>query len=355
MDITEDWVESLTLGGEILGGGGGGSVQLGRQLGQLAVKLGNPTVLSVDEFDDEELIIAVSAVGAPSAIDTGYIQPMDFVRAVWGLVRQTDKTIAGLMTNEMGGLASANGLIQSAILDIPLIDAAGDGRAHPTAPMGAIGLTTKEDFVSSQYAVGRDEEGNLVKTFAQGKQPTASAISRATAEKVGFIAVARDPIEMSYVKKNAAIGALSQAQQLGGVVSDIESSEERVQKIIDQLDGELIIKGEVSSVRLKERGGFDVGMVEIGEHQLTFWNEYMTLEVGDTRLATFPDLILTLSEQTGRPVSSAEIKGGDSVSLVVVPKENLTLGSGMQDPSLFEVAEQAVEKDIISYSFPDVK
>lgn len=355
MNITEDWVESVTLGGEILGGGGGGSVKLGRQLGQLAVKLGNPTVLSIDEFDDEEFIITVSAVGAPSAINTGSIQPMDFARAVWGLVKQTDKTISGLMTNEMGGLASANGLIQSAVLDIPIIDAAGDGRAHPTAPMGAIGLSTKKDFVSYQYAVGRDEEGNLVKTFAQGKQTTASAISRATAERAGFIAVTRDPVEVNYVKKNAAIGALTQAQQLGEVVNDIESSEERVQKIIDQLGGELIIKGEVSSVELKERGGFDVGMVKIGEHQLTFWNEYMTLEVGSTRLATFPDLILTLSEQTGRPVSSADIKEGIAVSLVVVPKENLTLGSGMQDPSLFKVAEQAVGKEIIRYSFPDAK
>ena len=125
----------------------------------------------------------------------------------------------------------------------------------------------------------------------------------------------------------------------------------------EYLQGEILITGAVSSVSLVTKGGFDVGTVIVdgaqGRVELTFWNEYMTAEIDGQRLATFPDLIATLSAKDGRPLSTADIVVGQEVAILVAGREKLILGAGMRDKSLFAVAEQAVERAIIPYVFKD--
>jgi DUF917 family protein len=106
-------------------------------------------------------------------------------------------------------------------------------------------------------------------------------------------------------------------------------------------------------------GGFDTGVlqVETGDEsfELTFWNEYITLEkVGlgqPGRLATFPDLIATLDLDSGDPVSSADVKEGQGIAVVVVPASELLLGAGVKDPGLYKAVEETVGKDVIRYVF----
>ena len=48
-----------------------------------------------------------------------------------------------------------------------------------------------------------------------------------------------------------------------------------------------------------------MGYAEVDGCQLTFWNEYATAEKDGKRLATFPDLIMTINAKTGEPVTTA--------------------------------------------------
>jgi uncharacterized protein len=84
-------------------------------------------------------------------------------------------------------------------------------------------------------------------------------------------------------------------------------------------------------------GGFDVG----GDHHLTFVNEYMTVERGDERVATFPSAITTLSPKTGFPVSVAQLRDGleDEVLVLVVDKSKVPLGDGVLEPSAYVEVE----------------
>ena len=143
--IDAEWVEAAVLGGAILGGGGGGSLEEGRHLGRLALELGRPTILNLDRLSDDSLILTVSVVGAPS-MDQNPILSY-YVKSVRMMMDHLGG-IGGLMTNELGGLAVVNGLVQSAILEIPLVDAACNGRAHPTGAMGSMGLSMDDDFVA---------------------------------------------------------------------------------------------------------------------------------------------------------------------------------------------------------------
>ena len=64
----------------------------------------------------------------------------------------------------------------------------------------------------------------------------------------------------------------------------------------------------VSEFELVTKGGFDVGRVVVEGAEMTFWNEYMTLERGNERLYTFPDLIMSFDRTSGMPITTAEIK-----------------------------------------------
>jgi len=353
MIILDDrWVEEACLGGGILGGGGGGSVEEGIWLGRLALKLGYPSMLDLAELPEDSLIATVSAVGAPSRKQRPI--PSHYVRAVKLLIDHTGKEIAGLMTNEMGGSASINGLVQSAILQIPLIDAAGNGRAYPIGTMGAMGLSMNGDFVSEQAAAGGSKEnGSYVEIYGKGSLPILTRlVIRGSYETGGLIAVARHPLPASYIKANAAVGALTQAVRLGKAYLSGQTGEEKIRKVVGVLGGKVVARGNVNSVELTVQQGLDVGKAVIGDLEITFWNEYMTLEQRGERLATFPDLIMTMDAETGSPISSAELNKDQRVSVIVAPKENLILGTGMQDRQVFRDVERVIGKEIVQYVFP---
>ncbi len=81
----------------------------------------------------------VSALGAPAAPEK-FVKPMDYVRTVETITDFLGIPVYGLITNEMGGLSSVNGLTHSAVLGIPVMDASCNGRAYPMAAMGAMSL-----------------------------------------------------------------------------------------------------------------------------------------------------------------------------------------------------------------------
>jgi DUF917 family protein len=106
-------------------------------------------------------------------------------------------------------------------------------------------------------------------------------------------------------------------------------------------------RGAVESLTLLTAGGFDTGSVRVGDLELTIWNEYMTLERSGRRLATFPDLIVTLDDRTGLPVASAELREGASVAVAVVPRSALRLAPAALDAANLAVIERALGKTIV--------
>ena len=72
--------------------------------------------------------------------------------------------------------------------------------------------------------------------------------------------------------------------------------------------GAIIAEGPVRRRQLRTENAFDIGTIEVGELELGFVNEYLTADSGGERLATFPDVLATLSPGTGRIISIADIR-----------------------------------------------
>lgn len=345
-------LEAAVLGGALLGGGGGGGIAEGRRLGELALERGGPLLADPDEVPSEGVLLTVSAVGAPSAPEKA-VSPDQYVSAVKRFNDIFDIEVAGLITNENGGMATINGWLQSAVLNLPVVDAPCNGRAHPTGPMGSMGLDADSNYVSKQVAIGGDaSRGRQVEvSIGASLEVAAQMIREAAVAAGGLVAVARNPVTADYALVHAAPGAIREAIQLGQLLTSDDPPSERAEACADHLGGQVLHRGVVAAKKLESRGGFDVGRLEIDNYELTLWNEYMTLERDGQRLGTFPDLIATLAVETAIPVSSAEIRPGDEVFVVWAPRKRLILGAGMRRRNLFKIVEDVVGKDIVSFVF----
>lgn len=103
-------------------------------------------------------------------------------------------------------------------------------------------------------------------------------------------------------------------------------------------------KGKVEKFSIETTGGFDVGYATVDGCELTFWNEYATAEKNGKRLATFPDLIMTINAETGEPVTTAMMEEDLEVYVIAADKENLKLSPTMFEPELLKATEDVIKK-----------
>jgi len=354
--LDRDMVETAVAGGGFYGGGGGGSAVTGREMGELALALGDPYLVDVGDLPDDALLLTVSAVGAPAA-QGRHAKAYHYLKAVELFIRYTGKEVSGFITNECGGLATVNGWVQAAAFGLPVVDAPCDGRAHPTGAMGSMGLNAVPGYLAAQVAVGGShEDGTYVEAFVRGGiEKTANLVRQAAVQAGGLVAVARNPVDAAYARKNAAPGAVRLCMKVGQAMLGAKGKPgmEAVESAAEASGGKVVCRGRITQKELKTHGGFDAGKVVVeGAYELFFWNEYMMLEKDGKRLATFPDLIVTMDAVSGTALSSAGVEPSQEVAVVVVPKDALTLGAGVKDKSLYGGIEQVTGKEVVKYAFP---
>ncbi|MFD2170451.1 DUF917 domain-containing protein [Tumebacillus lipolyticus] len=342
-------MEAAVYGGAVLGGGGGGWIEDGMETGRLALEVGSPQLYTADEMNDEDLLATVALVGAPAAEDQ-YVKPMHYVRALQLLEKTIQQPIKGIITNENGAGTTVNGWFQAAVTGLPVIDLPCNGRAHPTGTMGAMNLHQVDGYISHQAAVGGKDERYHEVCVSGHLQQAAGLVRKLSVEAGGLVVVARNPISVSYAREHGAQGAILQAIEVGQALLSAKG-EAAIEAVCQKLGGRVITAGLVDEFELTTAGGFDVGRVVIKGHEMTFWNEYMTLEHKGERLGTFPDLIMTLDAQTAKPIVSAALEKGQKLAVIHVPKERLILSATMRNRELLAAVESAVHKEILSYVF----
>jgi hypothetical protein len=340
----EDAINAI-YGGCILGGGGGGRLAEGLSKAAEIFPRHAPVLATIDEFDSDAIVPCVALVGAPSAKEM-YLSTDQMIDSVARV--RNDVPIVAIMTNENGAATTTNGWLQAAALGLPVLDSPANGRAHPTGSMGALNLSELEDYVSFQAFAGGKGTRQIAGTVSASLDLASSAVRSVSIQAGGMVSVCRNPVSIEYLSKNAALGGITQAIKLGQVYHAGTSGASRVSAVNDFLGGSVLSVGTVTSFRMVESGGFDVGEVLIGDIELTIWNEYMTAEIAGQRVGTFPDLIMTLDTATGEPIVSAELCEGRSVTTILVPRDQLLLSSTMNNPKLLKAIEPVIGKPILA-------
>lgn len=354
--IEQGEIESLSYGSIILGGGGGGSCQSGLDAVKASFEIGSPTIIDMEDLDEEDgMVLTASAVGAPAAKEQ-FVKTEDYNRIIELIERETGKKPAAYITNEIGGGSTFNAFIQSSKTGIPMLDAACNGRAHPLGTMGAMGLNENKEYMTVQTAAGGNEKlGNYVEIVVKGSvSKTSSLVRSAAVQAGGLVVVARNPVSIDYVRKNAAIGAISKAGKVGSAYLKGNTPLEKIENAVSVLNGSIVCRGKVEEFTLNTENGLDLGSFKVSDGRSSFkmyiWNEYMALEKDEERIYSFPDLLTTFDAETGIPITSADVKEGMEIIITGVRHNNILLGSGMREKSGYKSIEDVTGIEMLSYA-----
>ncbi len=346
-------VHAAVAGGSVLAAGGGGWVDHGLLVGTTAVQYGTPRLVSLDELDPDDMLATVSAIGAPAAVGWE-MRPGDYVRALQLLMQAVPGPIIGTVTAQNGSSTTCNGWVASAVLGTFVVDAAGDGRAHPTGKMGSFGLAADDEYETVQAVAGGNRaEKRYLEVVTRGTvRHTANVLRTAADQSGGFISCARNPLPASFVAEHAAVGAITFALDLGEAIlaAEPDGPARMIDATAEHLGGTVLARGPVRRRELRTENAFDIGTVLVEDVELGFVNEYLTAESGGERLATFPDVLATLSVHTGRIISIANLREGDEVAVLHVPKANVPLGDGVREPSVYPEVEAMLGKPLADFA-----
>ena len=322
-ELTRADARNAVLGGGVLACGGGGWKHHGELMGELATSLERPVLASVEELPDDTWVATVTAIGAPAA-KNWEIRPVDYVHALQELIRVADVPITAVMTAQNGYSTTLNGWIQSSVLGVKVLDTAGDVRAHPTGKLGGLGLGERAGYESVQVVSGGNRElhGHFL-SVNRGNLNTVDNVLRDISVRTGgFIASARNPVELSWVKANGAHGSISLALDLGADISDArpDGPDAVIEAVRTRLNADLIDEGKLRiAKRTRTVGGWDHGAFAIGDHTVPYLNEYMAVDNPGGRVATYPDTIVIIDKATGEGLAVKDAgRGGQDVTLLVV-------------------------------------
>lgn len=350
-------VEAAVKGGSVYACGGGGWVEHGFELGRLAVTIGRPELVNIDELNPDDFVATAAAIGAPGGLTEWEMLGIDYIKAVSLAEEALGHKIVGLIIGQNGMSSTLNAWLPSAVLGIKVVDALGDLRAHPTGDMGSLGLSNSPEMMIQTAVGGNRSKNQYMELVIKGATAKVSPVLRKASDMSGgFIASCRNPIRASYVKAHAALGGISMALSLGESIMEAEKRGGSfvIEAICKETTGVILTSGKVIKNSLKYTNeAFDVGIIEVGNGKdkvvLHTMNEYMAVDDYEgKRIATYPDVITTLDKE-GRPISAGKVEVGMEILVFHIPKDNIPLSSSVKDPCVYPPVEKTLNIEIAKY------
>ncbi len=356
--LTLQDVEFAVRGGAVFACGGGGWVEHGRELGTMAVTIGRPEIVSIDELNDDDWVATAAAIGAPGGLTEWEMLGSDYVKAAKLLADALGEPLSGLIIGQNGMSSTVNAWLPSALLGTKVIDAVGDVRAHPTGDMGSLGLANSPEHMIQTAVGGNRAKNQYIELVTKGATAKVSPILRKASDMSGgFIASCRNPIRASYVREHAALGGISLALKLGQAMFDAEKKGGAavIDAICKATDGQIIRSGKIAETTLRYTDqAFDVGVITVGEGQdaifLHTMNEFMAVDNADgERIASYPDVITVLGED-GLPISAGKLQPGMAVHVFHVSMDKIPLASSVKDPAVYPPVEETLGINLADYA-----
>lgn len=349
-------LEPALLAGLLLSAGGSGrrALERHRRFAVEALRRAPVELVPLNVLDDGDEVIVATGVGAPG-FASAVTGPDDSLQAARALIAASGARPRGVIPGHVPGTYA---WLLAAGLGLKLLDAAANGRGHPTVKLGGMGMASQPD-ASIHQACANHHHG--LQVVASGSLVATSNIMRSAAVQCGGLVMAvRGPLSHAFVASHGAAGAIGFQLALGHAMADAgDDGSARIEAALDHLHGRVLLTGEVVANDVAYRAGFDVGRVVVGDASrqlvLGVYNEFMTVDQGDTRLATFPDLIAAMDPASGDPLAVAEMMPGTAVLLMAASHRHLPLGAGVFDAAAYPEIEAAMGTALMRYVFPEAE
>jgi len=325
--IKNEEIRDIIKGATFLGAGGGGSLRDGLRLLEELASAGKDEFKIVDpeEMDETRWAVMVAGIGAPKALEEGNFGPEALVAfsTMQKISFLSGKNIGYLMAGELGGFNTMVPLYTAALMDVPVIDADGNGRAVPELATGLYPIYNIPPV--PLVMAGNNGDAMIIILNDPSDHHAAENIARHVSMAYGMSAafctwiVDRKMIEEYLVPKS-----ITTCKNVGNVLRDADNSAELTKRLQALLDARELFIGEISSIEMKTEGGFDFGITNINgvdaysgkSLSISVKNENILARDGsDNVIATVPDLICLVNLESMTPLTNAETKKGQVVGI----------------------------------------
>jgi uncharacterized protein len=323
--VAEAELDDLAVGAAILGTGGGGNPYIGTLLAKQAIREHGPVELvSVDEVDDDALVVPSAMMGAPTVMVEKLPRGDEIIRAFEALQEYLGRRITHTVSIEAGGLNSTTPFSVATRMDIPLVDADGMGRAFPEIQM----VTPTIYGIAATPMALADEKGNTAILETIDNRWTERFARSITVDMGATAMIALYSLSGRDVKRAMVPGTLGLAEELGRLLRRTRAAhEDPVAAVIDRLDGYRVFTGKIADVDRRTEAGFAKGEAQIegvgddGDSTLSlhFQNEHLVAIRDGDPVASVPDLIIVLDAESGEPITTEELRYGYRVTVITTP------------------------------------
>lgn len=318
-------IEDIAVGAALLGTGGGGDPYIGKLMALQAIEEFGPIeLLSVDEVDDEALVVPSGMMGAPTVMIEKIPNGEEAIAAFQALENFLGKKISATMPIEAGGINSLLPLALAARLGLPVVDVDGMGRAFPELQM----VTFYLDGISATPMVIADEKGNTTLLNTIDNHWAERLARTVTIQKGGSVMVAIYPMMGKNLKESGIHNILELEEEIGRTIRLAKNNNVNpIDEVLRITSGFKLFQGKVVDVNRKTETGFARGTATIeGIHsysgevlELRFQNEHLLAKTEDRVLCVTPDLIAVLDEETGLPVTTEGLRYGARCVVIGIP------------------------------------
>ncbi len=318
-------LEDIAIGAAVLGTGGGGDPYVGKLWAQQRVRARGPVALiDPEDLADDALVIAAAMMGAPSVIVEKIPSGEELAAAFRAVEQACGAEADAVMCIEAGGINSTIPFAIAADLGLPIVDGDGMGRAFPEVQMVSFAA---HGLPATPMAIA-DEHGNVTLLRSVSAE-WAERLGRAlVVAEGGASVIAQYPIRGRDFKRAAIRGTLSLALEIGGELRRAgRRSPLAVEALTRRLGGAVIFHGKVVDLMRETAGGFVRGAVVVegldarsgSRCEVTFQNENLVAVADGVTLASVPDLITILEEESAHPVTTERLRFGMRVFVLALP------------------------------------
>ena len=311
-------VAALAAGCAVFGTGGGGAVHTEQLAVATALDEHGPVeVVTVDGLTDDDAVVVLSGIGAPSVgieMLGAKGQPQTIVREVEKII---GRPVTAVMAAEIGGSNGVAPVGWAAGLGLRVLDADGMGRAFPEATMIAMNVAG----LPSEFAVMSDVVGN-VSILRPINLAWLERHARALTVASGAISLGAHYVMTRDNAPGAVIeGTVSRAVRVG---RRLFGAADPVAELVAELDAALLITGKIIDVERNTDAGFTRGSVTVEGVRadrgrlirIEIQNENLVVLEDGAAVASVPDLISIIDSETGEAISTELLRFGQRVGVI---------------------------------------
>ena len=324
-DLGADQIEDIAIGAAVLGSGGGGDPFIGKLMALQAIEQHGPvSLVTADELPPDGLVVPAAMMGAPTVVVEKIPSGEELGAAFDALSSYLGRDVVGVVPIEAGGLNSMLPLALSATLGLPVLDLDGMGRAFPELQM----VTFHLHGISATPMVIADEKGNQSLLQTVDNVWTERLARTLTIQMGGSTMIAIYPMTVAQAAEYGIQGTITLAEELGAVLRESRhGTQSPVDALVEAGGGARLFTGKIVDVERRTEGGFARGEVQLdgidecAGHRLgvSFQNENLAATLDSVVIASVPDLIVILDQETGLPVTTESLHYGLRVVVVAFP------------------------------------